>query len=145
MKILTLKFDFVVPLGLLHKWSHQYWLKNPCLVHPVLGTRDGDPLLCWPWPLGRPHACSRQMSNWDWLPEESLVFGSWSSLGPANGVSKIIFFQTENKIILLTPLADYSCFSTEVTWNNLSQELFFPDLLMSAFPSRSKIQRRIGK
>ncbi len=34
-----------------------------------------------------------------------------------------------------------SHFSTEITWNNLSQE----QLLLSAFPSQSKVPRRLGK
>ncbi len=37
-----------------------------------------------------------------------------------------------------------SCFSTGFTYNNLSQELFSPDLLLSAFPSWSKVPRKFG-
>ncbi len=36
-------------------------------------------------------------------------------------------------------------FSTEITYNNMYQELFPPDRLLSAFPSRSKVPRRLGK
>ncbi len=35
--------------------------------------------------------------------------------------------------------------STEITYNNMYQELFPPDRLLSALPSRSKVPRRLGK